>query len=605
MTSLVALLIYQQVRERADNKRQADEGLLRLATFAAYAERERFDAAERLLVLATPAQAFREVAATPSSTDAFDRCTRTLFVLDQILPENTETTGFALWDTSGKSLCSSKGAKLGEYSVSDRLWYQTASQRQALATGAYELAPPDNQPSIAFGVPIVNTTTSEVVAYLSVGLRLNRTDTLLAGGNLPNTGRVSVVDQNGVIIDSSDGRGGQPTQRFPAYFGSLATFLDSNVVGVDGRRAAGVRITDAGDAAVTVVISADEDALVTPLWESVSRDLGAVAVVCLLTLGAVWFLGQRWVVRPVESLVRASDAVEAGDLGARARISARVTEFERLAASFNAMASTRERASHAKDEFLGLVSHELKTPITTVLGNAEILRRREASLDAEMRHAALDDIYEGAQRLDSIIDNLLALARLDRGAALEREPLALLRMTETLVEAQSRRYPGRRINVRGESTVWASGGVTHFEQVLHNLLANAMKYSPADSVVHVVIERSGTMAILRVQDSGQGVAVDEQSAVFEPFYRSPRTAGYAEGMGIGLSVCKRLVMAMGGTIWCGARWEGGSEFGFSLPLLEDVTPMEGAGTEPEPTVPDVHQESGEAPARPVVALSDG
>ena len=117
-----------------------------------------------------------------------------------------------------------------------------------------------------------------------------------------------------------------------------------------------------------------------------------------------------------------------------------IREFEKLGASFNEMAATRERASRAKDEFLGLVSHELKTPITTVLGNAAILRDRSDKLDADQRQTALDDIYDGAQRLAAIIDNMLALARLERGAELDSEPLQLLRMSSAVAQALTETY---------------------------------------------------------------------------------------------------------------------------------------------------------------------
>jgi signal transduction histidine kinase len=237
------------------------------------------------------------------------------------------------------------------------------------------------------------------------------------------------------------------------------------------------------------------------------------------------------------------------------------------------MAEARERASHAKDEFLGLVSHELKTPITTVLGNAAILRDRGDRLDAEMRQTALDDIGESARRLSSIIDNLLALARMDRGAELESEPLAIQRMAQAAAETELRRAPGRRVLVRGDATLLALGGETYVEQVLQNLIGNAIKYSAADASVEVFVEQDGDRAVVRVCDRGRGIDESEREAVFQPFYRSARTAAFAEGVGIGLSVCKRLTEAMGGTIWCSERPGGGCEFGCTLPLITEASAL--------------------------------
>lgn len=567
MAALVVVLVYQEFEERNSDRERGDENLRLLATFAAHAERARFDAAERLLVLALQAQTLRTAALEPGSTEAFDRCTGSLFVLDQLLPG---TSGFALWDTSGRTLCSSEAAKPGEFSVADSLWFRTAIERQNFATGGYELSPPDNEPSLGFGAPVRDPVFGSIIAYLSVGLSLAETDDLLAGTDLPETGRLSLVDQNGIIINSSDSsRSGQPTTRFRELFGSLVSFLDSDVVEADGRRAAAVRITDSDDAAVTAVVGADVDALVAPLGEALFEELWPIALLTIVTVLAVWFLGERWVVRPVAGLVDATEAIAAGRLGARTPVHRGIAEFEKLGVAFNEMASTRERASHAKDEFLGLVSHELKTPITTVLGNAEIIRNRGDKLDPEMRQVALEDIHESAIRLAAIIENLLSLARLERGAELEAEPLALFRMAQTAAEEEQRRSPGRSINVRGDESVVAFAGEIYVEQVMQNLIANAVKYSPAKAPVDVHVSRDGGMALVIVADRGEGIDASEQQAIFEPFYRSSRTSATAEGIGIGLSVCKRLIEALGGTIWVGDRQGGGCEFSFTLPLLPD------------------------------------
>ncbi len=585
MVVLVGLLVYQHVQQRSDGERRAEENLQRLALFAAKAERERFESAERLLGLAARAQQFQELAADPTSVEAFDRCTSTLFVLDVLLPG---TSGFALWDTDGRVLCSSEAAKVGEFDASNNLWFTTAVDRGDFATGGFELSPPDDEPSLGFGLPIRATDEGDIVAYLSTGLGLTEGDELISNSGLPETGRLTTFDQNGVVISSTVGdgedvpafAGGQTAEGYSEVFASLGTFLDSDIGDVPGgRRIAAVRVTDADDAAVTVVVGAETDALVTPLAESLARDLWPVALLTLLALLATFVLAQQWIVRPVSSLVGASTALTSGDLGARAEASGGVSEFEQLAAAFNEMAAANERASHAKDEFLSLVSHELRTPITTVLGNAEILRKRGDRLDAEMRQGALDDIHESAERLVAIIDNLLTLARLERGAGLDSEPLALMRMADAATNEQLRRAPGRRVLVRGDGTILALGGLTYVEQVLRNLIGNAIKYSPADSTVDVIVEQEDGMAMVRVYDRGRGIDAAEREAIFEPFYRSDRTAGSAEGIGIGLSVCKRLIEALDGRIWVNPRDGGGSEFGFSLPLVTEDSPLV---VEPEP-----------------------
>ena len=225
-----------------------------------------------------------------------------------------------------------------------------------------------------------------------------------------------------------------------------------------------------------------------------------------------------------------------------------------------------------------------------MVGNASVLRTRGHLLDDEQRREALDDIESSAQRLTVIIDNLLTLARLEREGVLESEPLPLLRMAQacSLVD-------GRRVVVDGDAGLLALGGESYVEQVLQNLIANAVKYSPTESAVEVSVRREGELAVVRVSDRGEGIADAEREAIFQPFYRSDRTSALAEGVGIGLSVCRRLIEAMDGAIWCEAREGGGSEFGFSLPLV----PEHDLAAEHETAAPRAQLASDEAVASAV------
>jgi two-component system sensor histidine kinase KdpD len=107
------------------------------------------------------------------------------------------------------------------------------------------------------------------------------------------------------------------------------------------------------------------------------------------------------------------------------------------------------------------------------------------------------------------------------------------------------------------------------DQVVSNLLANAEKYSPKERPVEVNVDAENGHVRIRVLDQGAGIAPEEIDEVFRPFYRSRVTATRAEGFGIGLTVCRRLVEAQGGTIWAAARPEGGTEFGFTLPVATE------------------------------------
>jgi signal transduction histidine kinase len=233
-------------------------------------------------------------------------------------------------------------------------------------------------------------------------------------------------------------------------------------------------------------------------------------------------------------------------------------------------AEALERANAVKDEFVGLVSHELKTPVTTIIGNAELLQRLYERLDAESRNRALEDIRGEADRLQQLIDNMLALARLERGAQIELEPLVLPRIVDSVVESLRARVPGRPVIVESRSDdAIVVGSIPFVEQVLNNLLSNAVKYSPAGEPIEVHVERRNGEVTVDVLDRGAGIAPEESEQIFEPFYRSPQTAGRAAGIGVGLTVCRRVVEAQHGRLWARPREGGGSDFGFALPAATE------------------------------------
>jgi signal transduction histidine kinase len=264
-----------------------------------------------------------------------------------------------------------------------------------------------------------------------------------------------------------------------------------------------------------------------------------------------------------------ADLAFAAEFASRASI---LADNARLFEELRVTTEDLRHANSAKDEFLGLVSHELKTPITTIMGNADVLRRLFERLDAETRNQALEDIHNDAGRLDRLIENMLILARLERGEEIELEPVSLPRIVERVVDAHRRALPTRPIEVLfrdPRAVVAASAG--YVEQVVNNLISNAAKYSPEDAPIEIAVERVGNEVAVDVLDRGNGIAPEEAEQVFEPFYRSPRTAGGAPGIGVGLAVCKRVIEAQHGHLWARPRPGGGSDFGFALPAADEST----------------------------------
>ena len=228
------------------------------------------------------------------------------------------------------------------------------------------------------------------------------------------------------------------------------------------------------------------------------------------------------------------------------------------------------RANAAKDEFLGMISHELKTPITVIAGNAEALTRHGDALSPEQRDGALLDVRIEADRLQRIIDNLLVLARLEGGQDIGREPLRLDMLVANRVASHRGRFPRRQIEAALDGPVLVDAAPVYVDQVLRNLISNAEKYSSVDGAIRITIDGGidGRMAVVCVADEGDGVPESEMPRLFTPFYRSQRTAHFAPGAGIGLAVCKRLIEAQGGRIWAERGKTAGMAFCFSLPRID-------------------------------------
>lgn len=233
--------------------------------------------------------------------------------------------------------------------------------------------------------------------------------------------------------------------------------------------------------------------------------------------------------------------------------------------------AARERDA-IRETFIGVLSHELRTPVTTIYGGARILSRADSTLDDSTRQSIFDDIAAESERLQRLVEDVVALNRFgEQGGDVGQEPVLLQRLVPAVVQSEGARWPGMRFASSippGLPTVVADA--TYVEQVVRNLLSNAAKYGGPGAAVDVTLEAGDGEVTVRILDDGPGIDPDEADRLFELFYRSPSTASTTAGAGIGLFVCARLVAAMGGRIWARRRDPAGSEFGFALRVMADA-----------------------------------
>lgn len=227
----------------------------------------------------------------------------------------------------------------------------------------------------------------------------------------------------------------------------------------------------------------------------------------------------------------------------------------------------QQEALHVKDQFLSIVSHELRTPLTAMKGYAQMLRRKLVDDPDSLRFAASIDAQ--VSRLSRLVDDLLDVTRFARGQfELTRRQMEMEPLLDDIVSRYRMIAPDHEIalDVRDipREGYWDRD---RLEQVLSNLLGNAIKYSPDGGTITVRARRDGGRMVVSVLDEGVGIPEEEQTHLFERFYRSAGTND-VKGLGLGLYVTRRVVEAHGGEVGVRSTVGKGSEFFFTLPLTE-------------------------------------
>ncbi len=319
-----------------------------------------------------------------------------------------------------------------------------------------------------------------------------------------------------------------------------------------------------------VFVTAWPVAPVHELLRTLAWSLGGVSVALWVVAG----LGSRWVCRralaPVARMTESARRITAADLGARLPVPAARDELHDLAGSFNDLLTRLQDSFERQRRFTGEASHQLRTPLTAMLGQMEVALRRDRDPDEYRR--VLTSAVAQAGRLRGIVESLLFLARADAEARHpDLEPVNLATwLHDHLTAAWSGhpRFADLRVEVPPGEPVTVYALPALLGNVLDNLLDNAFKYSDPGSPVSVVIARQEDAIVFAVEDRGPGIAAEDAGRVFEPFFRSAgvRRAGIG-GVGLGLAIAARIVTAFVGRIGVEDRPGGGSRFFVRFPLL--------------------------------------
>jgi two-component system, OmpR family, phosphate regulon sensor histidine kinase PhoR len=225
-----------------------------------------------------------------------------------------------------------------------------------------------------------------------------------------------------------------------------------------------------------------------------------------------------------------------------------------------------------KDEFISIAAHELRTPLTAIKGYAELLDRRlSAQGGREGDRKSLGIIRKQTERLSGLVNEMLDVSRIEGGRLqLNSEPFDLSALVGEVVNNLRVSTTTHILSLAAEPAVEVFGDTARIEQVLINLISNAITYSPEGGEIGVRAWIEGARALVSVSDQGVGIAPEELPRLFDRFYRAPRTGAMRSGgMGLGLYICQEIVARHGGTIQVASNEGAGSTFTFALPLSQN------------------------------------
>ena len=344
-------------------------------------------------------------------------------------------------------------------------------------------------------------------------------------------------------------------------------------------QASGAKALSAGEHRYTALHIAAAVSL-KPVETTLLRLAGALVVVSgtiwVVALAAAWYVSRR-ALRPIHRMAQAARSMSAAEMGQRLPVSTTGDELEDLSRAFNGLLDRLQDSFERQQRFAGQASHQLRTPLTALLGQVEVTLRRPRG--AEEYREALTAVHAQGVHLRKIVEALLFLTRADAEANLPGlEAIALGPWLEDHMASWSGNARAEDIHIEpgpaGLPTVRAQPVL--LGEVVNVLVENACKYSPPGTPISLRLGREGSHVCLTVEDSGPGIADEDMPHVCEPFFRAAdvRRRGIA-GVGLGLAIARRLISAFGGQLAVKSQAGQGSQFIVSLPV--QVESSGGAG----------------------------
>lgn len=526
-----------------------------------------------------------------------------------------------LADARGRVIVDTRPAK-GDISVSSRGEFREALSAESLVIGKYETGPVPDVHSLRFAYPVRNSL-GETVGVILGGIRH---EPAAAASAAQSGGRavVGFFDKDGEASLFAAGSGAEDAAadiRRKVFGGAEDRGVVSAVTESGEIIVAYERLRAGRDGAVSLVVT-----LAMPEREVyAAADAGLVAnlllfvfaggAACLIT----FFFGRRMVTRPLNGLLAITRQLARGDFSVRTDMDAMRGEVKSLARTFDAMATALEvhdqevvrakavsdAANAAKSEFLANMSHEIRTPMNAVIGMAYLAFKTGLS---SRQQSYVSKIYVAANTLLGVINDILDFSKIESGQLhIDHVPFRLEDLLDNLAAIISQRAEEKELEVlfRVDKNIPATliGDPLRLSQILTNLANNAVKFTEKGEITIscALVENMGDKMRVRfvVRDTGIGITEEQQGKLFQAFTQADgSTTRRFGGTGLGLTITKRLVEMMGGTISLESTYGRGSTFSFSLtlgyqPSMEQTLEVDGIGRTTRALVVDDNQSAND------------
>jgi len=392
-------------------------------------------------------------------------------------------------------------------------------------------------------------------------------------GAVPTTTAVTLLDSEGNMI-------GQIGGQF-ATSSNLAEFKNltpQKVVSYQGKPFTIRGIDDQADirAIARLLPSGVGTVVISVALDSVEQTLqgliGIFILISFMVLVAIGFVTRSLIklsLKPLNRIEETAAAIAGGDLSARLPDVNPRTEVGRLTSSLNTMLSRIEDSFEARTEsenklrrFVADASHELRTPLTAIRGFAE-LHRQGAVVGEEKTRELVSRIEKESIRMSTLVEDLLLLARLDQSRELTLDPVDINYLVNEAITSARAAGPEHEITVTSNANeVFVLGDSMRIHQAIANLLANARTHTPAGSEIKVEIFQDESSTRISVSDNGPGLSLEDQSRIFERFFRADpaRVRASGEGSGLGLAIVDAIMKAHGGSVTVDSTLGVGSTF---------------------------------------------